>query len=179
MGAAVTEGAYTLFVADFDNIDSAWSAYEALQAIDDRAAMAIDGVVVVTGEADGTLRIQKSTDHSTKRGVTWGAIGGVVLGAVFPPSILGSAAALGAAGAATGKARQLYNRSQLAAQLENSIIPGHSALVALVSDPGAEELRKALATANFIVESAVDRDAARAIRAAAGESPAGGAQGVS
>jgi hypothetical protein len=31
---------------------------------------------------------------------------------IFPPSILGSAAVLGAAGAATGKARELHHRNE-------------------------------------------------------------------
>ena len=72
-------------------------------------------------------------------------VGGVALGVIFPPSIIGSAAALGAAGAAAGKVRQLHHRSELADELEDAIAPGHSGILALVSDPGAVEIRKALA----------------------------------
>jgi hypothetical protein len=86
---------------------------------------------------------------------------------VFPPSILGSAAALGAAGAATGKARQLHHRAELADELEQAVAPGHSGIVALVSDPGVVEIRKALSEAVAIVESAIDDVAARDIKAAA------------
>ena len=96
-------------------------------------------------------------------------VGGIALGAIFPPSILGSAAALGAAGAATGKVRQLHHRSELADELENAVAPGHSGIVALVSDPGAVEIRHALADADAIVQSAIDDVAARDIKAAAKE----------
>jgi hypothetical protein len=72
-------------------------------------------------------------------------------------------------GAAVGKARQLRHRSQLAAQLEAAIPPGHSGIVALVSDPGAVEIRKALALADAIVESAVEDVVAKDIKAAAKE----------
>jgi uncharacterized membrane protein len=127
---------------------------------------------VVKREADGKLEVQKATDHSTKSGLKWGLVGGIALGVIFPPSILGSAAALGAAGAATGKVRQLHHRSELADQLEGSIAPGHSGILALVSDPGAVEIRKALAAADAIVAAAIDDVAARDIKAAAKEAEA-------
>ena len=79
VGSVVTDGAYTLFAADFSDIESAWEAYEALKSIEDGRHVEIEGVVVVKREADGTLEVQKATDHSTKRGLAWGVVGGVVL----------------------------------------------------------------------------------------------------
>jgi uncharacterized membrane protein len=172
VAAAVTDGAYTLFVADFDDSDTAWAAYEELKSIEDGRTVEIDAVIVVKRDADGGLEVQKATDHSTRRGLKWGVVGGVVLGVIFPPSIIGSAVAVGAAGAAVGKARQLHHKSELAAELENAIAPGHSGIVALVSDPGAVEIRKALAAANAIVESAVDDVIEKDIKAAAKEAEA-------
>jgi len=166
-GAAVSDGAYTLFVADFSDTDTAWAAYQELKSLEDGATVAIDGVIVVKREDDGALEVQKATDHSTRSGLKWGVVGGVVLGVIFPPSIIGSAAVLGAAGAAGGKLRQLHHRKELAEQLQNAIAPGHSGLVALVSDPGAVRIRKALERADAIVESAVDDVTARDIKAAA------------
>jgi uncharacterized membrane protein len=171
--AAVTDGAYTLFVADFSDVDVAWQAYEELKSLEDGATVEIEGVIVVKREADGKVEVQKATNHSTRRGLTWGLVGGVALGVLFPPSILGSAAVLGAAGAAAGKARELHNRSELAEQLESAIEPGHSGIIALVSDPGAVEIRKALEKANAILESAVDNVVAADIKAAAAESAEG------
>jgi uncharacterized membrane protein len=167
--AAVSDGARTLFVADFNDTDSAWEAYEALRSIEDGRHVAIDGVVVVKRDADGEVEVQKATDHSTKRGMTWGLVGGAALGILFPPSLIGSAAALGAGGAALGKARQLHHKIDLAKELEYAIAPGHSGIVALVSDPGAVEIREALAKANGIVESALDDVLAKDIRALADE----------
>ena len=167
--AAVSDGAYTLFVAEFTDTSTAWDAYEALKAVEDGRTVEIEGVIVVKREEDGKLEIQKATDHSTRHGLKWGLVGGVALGIIFPPSILGSAAVVGGVGAAAGKAKQLRHRSQLASELESSIAPGHSGIVALVSDPGAVEIRKALATADAIVESAVDDVLAKDIKAAAKE----------
>jgi len=167
--AAASDGAYTLIVADFADTATAGEAYEALKSLEDGRRVAIEGVVVVNRDADGKLEIQQATDHSTKSGLKWGLVGGIALGVIFPPSVLGSATALGAAGAATGKLRQVHHRSELADQLEGSVAPGHSGILALVSDPSVVEIRKALALADAIVESAVDRVAAEEIKAAAKE----------
>jgi len=166
---AMSDGAYTLVVADFDDTAAAWSAYEFLKSIEDGRTLEIESVVVVTRGEDGKLEVQKATDHSTGRGLAWGAIGGVVLGVIFPPSIIGSAIALGAAGAGVGKLRELHHRSELATELEDAIAPGHSGIIALVSDPGVVEIRKALDKANRVVESAVDDVVAKDIKAAAKE----------
>jgi uncharacterized membrane protein len=172
LAAAVSDGAYTLFVADFSDTDNAWRAYEVLKSVEDGRNVQIEGVLVVKREADGTLEVQKSTDHSTKRGLRWGLVGGVAMGVLFPPSILGSATVLGAAGAAAGKVRQRHHRHEIEEELRDSIAPGHSGILALVSDPGVIEIRNALDTADAIVERAVDKVAAEDMKAAAKEAEA-------
>ena len=170
--AGVSDGAYTLLVADFADTESAWLAYEELKSVEDGRTVEIEGVVVIKRGADGKVEVQKATDHSTKSGLKWGVVGGVALGIIFPPSILGSAAVVGAAGAAGGKLRARHRRSELATELENAIAVGHSGLVALVSDPRAVKIRHALAAADAIVESAVDDVIAKEIKAAAKEASA-------
>ena len=170
--AAISDGAYTLFVADFNDTETAWDAYELLKEVEDGKRVEIEGVLVIKREADGQVEVQKATDHSTRRGLGWGVVGGVVLGVLFPPSIIGSAVVLGAGGAAVGKVRELHHKTELEAELADAIQPGHSGILALVSDPGVVEIRKALDKANRIVEKAVDNVVADDIKAAAKESEA-------
>jgi uncharacterized membrane protein len=167
--AAVSDGAYTLIVADFSDTDLAWEAYEALKSVEDGRSVEIEGVVVVSRSAAGELEILKATDHSTKSGLKWGLVGGIALGVIFPPSILGSAAVAGSAGALVGKLRQRHHHAELEDQLALAVPPGHSGLLALVSDPGAVKIRKALERADAIVESAIDKVEADDIKAAAKE----------
>ena len=174
VGAIVTDGAYTLFVADFSDTETAWKAYEALLAAEDGATVEIEGVLVVKKGEDGSLEVQKVTDHSTRRGLGWGVVGGVVLGVLFPPSIIGSAVVLGAGGAAVGKARNLHHKKEIAEELQDAIAPGHSGLIALVSDPGEVRIRKALEKADGIVERAVDKTVADDLKAAAAEADGAG-----
>jgi uncharacterized membrane protein len=170
--AALSDGAYSLIVADFSDTELAWSAYEALEAVEDGRTVEIEGVIVVKRSADGELEIQKATDHSTRSGLRWGVVGGIALGVIFPPSVLGSAAVLGAGGAAVGKLRERHHRSELADSLQDAIAPGHSGIVAVVSDPGEVEIRKALAKADRIVENAINKVEADDIKAAAKEAQA-------
>ena len=165
--AAVSDGAYTLLVADFSDTSMAWEAYEALKSVEDGRTVEIEGVVVVNRSAEGKLEVQKATDHSTKSGLKWGVVGGIALGVIFPPSILGSAAVVGSAGALAGKLRQRHHHAELERELEDAIQPGHSGLVALVSDPGAVRIRQALERADAIVASAIDKVEADDIKAAA------------
>jgi len=169
---AVSDGAYALIVADFNDIDAAWEAYELLKSVEDGRHLEIESVVVVKCDADGKIEVQKATDHSTRRGLGWGVVGGVVLGVIFPPSIIASAAVLGAGGAAIGKARELHHRTELADELAGALDPGHSGIIALVSDPSVVEIRKALDKANRVVEHAVDKAVAADIKAAAKEAEA-------
>jgi uncharacterized membrane protein len=167
--AAVTDGIFTLMVADFDDTDAAWAAYQLLEEAEDGRTVKIEGIIVVRKDPDGIIEIQKATDHSTIKGLGWGAVGGVILGVIFPPSVIGSAAVLGTAGAIVGKLRQLHHKEELATLLNDAIDPGHSGLIALVSDPGAEKIARALDKANRVVASAVNDVVAQDLKAAARE----------
>ena len=53
--AAVSDGARTLFIADFNDTTAAHEAYLALKSLEDGRHFAIDGVIVVNRHADGKL----------------------------------------------------------------------------------------------------------------------------
>src|SRR3954451_11163859 len=155
--AAVSDGAYTLLVADFSDTSTAWDAYEVLRSVEDGRAVEIEGVIVVSRSADGKLEVQKATDHSTRSGLRWGVVGGIALGVIFPPSVLGSAAVAGGAGALVGKLRQRHHHGKREQQLEDAIPAGRSGLLSLVSNLGEVRIRKALDQADAIVEHAIDK----------------------
>lgn len=165
--AAVSDGAYTLVVADFPDVSAAREAYEELKHYTEDNRLDIEGVIVLSKGQDGTVEVQKATDYQTKRGLGWGVVGGVVIGVLFPPSIIGSAVVLGAAGAGVGRLRHRHYSQELADELAEGIEPGHSGIVALVSDPTQVELEKALAKADRIVQKAVDKAVAEDLKAEA------------
>lgn len=159
----VTDGAHTLIVAQFPTRADVEAAYNTLQEIERTSSLKIDGVVIAECDANGKVSLGKVTEHSTKTGLKWGAVGGVVLGVIFPPSILASAVGFGAFGAAIGKAHNVIARKGLSEELAGVMKPNTAGIVALVEDTAVVEIRKALAKADRIVEKAIDEQTAAEI----------------
>jgi uncharacterized membrane protein len=164
-----SDGAYTLVVAAFDSEDDAKAAYGELKDVEDKRTLQIEGVVIIKRDDNGEVKVVKVTDHSTRTGLAWGVLGGVVVGVLFPASVIGSALVGGAAGAIIGKARNVHHKHEIADQLIDVVSPGQTGLVALISDPRAVEIQEALAKASDIVSSAVDDVTASELQAAAKE----------
>ncbi len=158
-----TDGAYTLIIAQFKNDADTQAAYEALKQLEATTSLRIDGVMTATMDEAGKVRLGTVTDHSTKTGLKWGVVGGVVAGILFPPSILASAASLGIVGAVLGKVRNVGHRSDITAQLQEVMTPGTSGIVALVEDTAVVAVREALVKADRIVSDAVDKELAKEI----------------
>jgi uncharacterized membrane protein len=159
----ITDGAYSLIVARFPTTDTAEDAYRMLTELERRSSLRIDGVVVASRDADGKVHLGKVTEHSTKTGLKWGAVGGVVLGVIFPPSILASAVGFGAFGAAIGKAHNVLQRKGLAEELAGVMRPNTAGIIALVENTAVVEIREAMAKADRIVEKAIDEQVAKEI----------------
>ena len=82
--AAVSDGAYTLLVADFSDTETAWQAYEALEEVEDGRTVEVEGVIVVKRSAEkAEIRRLRTTARSPGSS---GAVGGIALGVIFPPS---------------------------------------------------------------------------------------------
>lgn len=166
-GAVVSDGAYSVIVADFSSEETAKQAYKALKDLDDDKAVKVEGVLVVKREEDGDIKVQKMTDHSTRHGVGWGAVGGLVVGVLFPPSVVGSVLVGSLGGAAVGGIRKHHHKKEVAQELDNVLKIGHSGLVALVSRSDELSIQQVLAKADSVVAKAIDDQAAEEIKTAA------------
>jgi uncharacterized membrane protein len=166
-GAIAAEGNHALIVARFADPTLAMATYDVLLDAEISGSLEIDGVLVVKADDDGRLHVQKMTDHSTRKGLKWGIVGGVVAGIFLPATIIGGAVALGVAGAAAGKARNLYHRVEVEEELAGVITPGTSGILALVSAPAAAEVAKKMPAALAVKPGPVDEETAGAIKAAA------------
>lgn len=174
--AVATDGAYYLIVAQFSDTSTAGEAYEALRQLEATSTLRISGVVVAHRDAKGDVSLEEMTEHSTRNGLGWGVVGGIVVGVLFPPSIIAGAIGTGILGAAVGKLRNVHHKSEFAKELEDALAPGTSGIVALVEDKAAVEVRKALARADRIVSRSVDSALAMQVEAEA--AAANGAEGA-
>jgi uncharacterized membrane protein len=165
--AIATDGEHALIVARFADTTSAIAIYNELLAAEIDGSLEIDGVLVAKADADGRIHIQQMTEHSTRKGLKWGIVGGVVAGIFLPATIVGGAVALGFAGAAAGKARNLYHRVEAEKELASVITPGTSGILCLVSATQVEDVRLKMPDAQEVKTVPVDEATAGEIKAAA------------
>jgi uncharacterized membrane protein len=165
-GIAV-QGNQALIVAQFADMDAAKAAYYMLIDAEAKRAIDIDGVLVVNADYQGKIDVQKMTDHRTRKGFKWGVVGGAVLGIIFPPSILASAAAVGIAGAAIGKIGHTMAKGAVADELAGVITPGTSGIIALVEITAVDLVKAEIPDAKVVKSAPVDDETAAAVKAAA------------
>ncbi len=171
-GAIAVEGDHALVVARFADTHAARAVYDDLLAAEMDDVLHIDGVLVVKADEGGRLHVEKMTDHSTRTGLKWGIVGGVVAGIFLPATIIGGAVALGVAGAAAGKARNLAHRLDVEKGLADVITPGTSGILAMVTAKDAPAVEAKMPTAEAVKTVPVDEETAGAIKEAAAEATA-------
>ncbi len=165
--AIAVQGKEAVLVARFADVDTAKMAYDALREAEARGSIDIDGVLVANADEQGKVHIQKMTDHTTRKGFAWGAVGGAVIGLIFPPTILVGAAAVGIAGAVVGKAGNVLKKSKVADELATVITPGTSGIVALVDITAVEKVTQTIPEASEVKAVPVDDETAEAVKQAA------------
>jgi uncharacterized membrane protein len=163
-GAIAAQGDHALIVARFANADAAIAVYYQLLVAEAESPLHIDGVLVAKGGDDGKIHIQAMTEHSTKTGLKWGIVGGAVAAIFLPATIIGGAVAMGIAGAAAGKARNLYHRIEVEKELADVITPGTSGILCLVSSEEADAVRLKMPDAEEVKTVPVDEETASAIK---------------
>jgi uncharacterized membrane protein len=165
-GIAV-QGNQAVIVAQFADMDAAKAAYYALQDAEADRAIDIAAVLVANADYQGKVHIQKMTDHKTRNGFLWGAVGGAVIGLIFPPTILAAAVGVGLAGAAVGKAGNVMMKSEVADELASVIAPGTSGIVALVNITAVDAVTATIPDAKVVKSAPVDDATAAAVTQAA------------
>jgi len=176
-GGIAVQDTHALLVARFADMDAAAVAYEALRDAEAQRAIDIQGVLVVDADYQGKIKIRKLTDHHTRNGLMWGAVGGAALAIIFPATLLAGAALGGVIGAAAGKAGNIKTKSDLAKDLADVITPGTSGIVAVVNVTAVDAVKQALPDADEVKTVPVDAETAAAVtdaaKTAASDAPAG------
>jgi uncharacterized membrane protein len=167
-GAVAVQGNHVLLIARFADADAAAAVYSDLQEGEVAGKFDIAGVLVVNADEAGKVSVQKLTDHHTKKGLKWGIVAGVVAGIVFPPSILASAAWLGAAGAVAGKIGNVREKAKVEKAVSDVITAGTSGILALIELKDVEAVKAAIPQAEEVKTIPVEDATAEAIEKAAG-----------
>ena len=154
--AIAVEGNHALIVARFADTKSAIAVYDQLLGAEIDGSLEIDGVLVAKADADGRIHIQKMTEHSTRKGLKWGIVGAWWRGSSCRPRSSAARWRSGFAGAAAGKARNLYHRVEVEKELASVITPGTSGILCLVSATAVEDVRLKMPDAQEVKTVPVD-----------------------
>ena len=124
------------------------TARDDYQVVKDAHAAGLVGsydAAVVTKDASGKVHENKD-ETATRHGAWWGVAAGAAIGVIFPPAVLGAAAAGGVIGAVSGHLAKGMSRSD-AKQLGDFIDPGQAGLVVVGEDKVEDAIKKAVTRA--------------------------------
>ena len=152
-----------VFVATYGTEDGAADAAKDFKAAQRDGAIDLIDAAVIVHTAEGKVKIEETADPSGKKWAKRGAIAGGVVGLIFPPSIILSAAVGGGAGGVWGKIRDKGFKDEDLKEIGNSLPPGSSAIIAVAEDRMVEQLERSLAGYEKIAKHVVSAEAAAAI----------------
>jgi arylsulfatase len=139
MAAALTD----VLVAGYQDIDEAARDFDGLVALVKDKQVEIEGVILVTHAADGTVGVQQTGDHLGRKGMGWGGGVGFAVGLAAPPLL-----AVTAAGAATGGlvGRFVSHRLETGVhdRIGENLPPGSAGIIAVFDDDQRLAVEQAL-----------------------------------
>ena len=133
-----------VLVASFDSLGGANLAAQQLQKMEKEGLLDVDNTVTIIKNAWDQIDVKNFSDMSVGQGARIGAIAGGVLGLIFPPSILATAALGGLVGGITAKLRESGIDHSTIQTMAESMAPGTSMLVTLVAPQWEDEVEAAL-----------------------------------
>ncbi|MDV6277443.1 DUF1269 domain-containing protein [Rhodococcus erythropolis] len=134
-----------VYVARYPNEDAARSDYEVVKDLHEGGLIGSYDAAVVTKDANGKVHANKD-ETATRRGAWGGVAAGAVLGLIFPPAVLATAALGGVVGGVSGHLAKGMSRSDVK-ELGNFIDPGQAGLVVVGEGKVKEAIRKAVTRA--------------------------------
>ena len=168
--ATATEAPVDLYIAAYDDPDAAGRDWAALQTLAKDDVIKLDGLILVKREADGKIHV-KDNLKKARKGATWGAVGGAVVGLIFPPSLIATAVVGAGVGAGIGKLVSHGEKSVIKAEVEQTLPPNSSGIVAMFEEQWEEAVTGALSNATTVTKQEVDPDSAHQVKDAVEKSP--------
>ncbi len=151
------KGPIYLLVATYPNRDAAEADYEAVWKLHHTGRVGTYDAAVVTRDAEGKVHVHKR-EKTTQHGA-WTGIGvGAVLGLVFPPSIIATAAIGGLAGGLVGHLWKGMSRKQMH-DLGEQLDSGQAALVVIGPELLKDVLGDAVTKAERVEQHEITADA--------------------
>ena len=160
----MTDAPLDLYIAGYSDPTAAKIDYDALKKAQREGIVFIDGMVLVSRDADGTLHVKESGDHDVFKGATIGVAGGLVVG-LFAPPLLGAMVV----GGLIGKLVKHHDEKGIAKDVDEAVPPGTSGIIAVFEEIWVDEVERQLARAEKKALKEADKQTARELKKALAE----------
>lgn len=128
----VTNWPQSLVWAVFDTWYGAADALEELKRADRNWLIDIENAAVISKNMDGGVEFNETRDRTTLDGLGKGALIGGIIGLIFPPAFIASAAAGAATGGLGARMRDAGFEDNALRAVADELAPGQSVLIAVV-----------------------------------------------
>jgi uncharacterized membrane protein len=143
-----------VLVATYPDEELARDDYQVVKDAHKAGLVGSYDAAVITKDAAGKIHENKD-ETATRHGAWWGIAAGAAVGVLFPPAVLGAAAAGGVIGGVSGHLAKGMSRSDAKA-LGDYISPGEAGLVVVGESKVEEAITKAVTRA--VKQTARDLD---------------------
>ena len=164
--SADSDAPVDLYIAAYADPDAAKLDWNAIKQLADDGSIKVDGLVLVSRRSDGKIHVNDDL-HTTAKGAGWGAVGGLVVGLIFPPSLLVGAAVGAGIGAGTGALISHAEKAEIKTDVDETLPVNSSGIVAVFEEQWAGDVGKALSSASNVTKQKVDGKNAKQVKAAA------------
>jgi len=145
-----------IYAATYSNRGDALADYDALLELHAAKLVGTYDVAVISKDDAGKVHVEKH-EKPTQHGA-WGGIAvGALVGVLFPPSVLGAAAAGGVLGGVGGHLKKGMSRGD-AKEFGELLDEGQAALIVIGESRVEEQLDKVLARAEKSLEKEIEAD---------------------
>lgn len=155
-----------LYIAAYMDATAAQGDWDAIKQAASDDLIKVDGLVLVSRGTDGKINVDDDF-HTAAKGAAWGAVGGAIIGLIFPPSLLASAVVGAGAGLGIGGLKSHREKKAIKADLEETLPLNSSGIVALFEEKWVADVDKALSHADKVTKHEVDPDSATEVKEAA------------
>ena len=147
--ATDTDAPVDLYIAAYLDPDAARADWDAIKQLAADDTIKVEGLVLVSRRSDGKIHVDDDF-HTARKGAACGAIGGAVVGLIFPPTLLAGALVGAGAGLGIGGLVSHGEKAEIKADVEDTLPLNSSGIVAVFDEQWATDVDKTLSTANKV-----------------------------
>ena len=159
-----------LYVAAYLDPDAARADWDVIKRLAADDTIKVEGLVLVSRRSDGKIHVDDNF-HTARKGAAWGAVGGAIIGLIFPPTLLAGALVGAGAGLGIGGLVSHGEKAAIKADVEDTLPLNSSGIVAVFEEQWATDVDKALTKASKVTKNQVDGDNVEAVKTAVAKNP--------